>query len=171
MQSDFPAKPLPPTSMGKHWARHPCLRHSSTSSEYFAFSLSLASYILPSQSAVSSGKTTCLDVSGRRTMSGLKLVSTMFTKNSSCFPRSTLSCQYSAVPRRPVQASSRTRGCSVYRRFCTLVVVSACSVDNSADGLSYWLWHLNMVPKIAAISKRYRATAGDVFKSYSLNIV
>lgn len=52
-------------------------------------------------------KNTCLDVSESRTMFGLKLFSTMFPRNLSCFPRSTISCQSFAVSKRPVQAFSR----------------------------------------------------------------
>ena len=89
-QSDFPAKLLPPTSMGKHLARHPHLWHSSTSSVYFSLFLSLASSILSSQGIVSSNKKTCLDDSDSRTMSGLKLVCIMFSGNRSCFPRKRL---------------------------------------------------------------------------------
>ncbi|CAG13001.1 unnamed protein product, partial [Tetraodon nigroviridis] len=61
LQSDLPAKPLPPTSIGRHLARHPSLRQSSTSSAYFSPFLSYASSILSSQDTVSSSKITCLD--------------------------------------------------------------------------------------------------------------
>lgn len=61
LQSDFPVKPLAPTSMGRHLARHP-RPHHSTSSAYFSLFLSLAFSILSSQGTVSSGIMTCLDV-------------------------------------------------------------------------------------------------------------
>jgi len=58
LQRDCPANPLHPTSMGSHLARHPLLRHSSTSSAYFV--LFLASSMRFSQGTVSSRERSAL---------------------------------------------------------------------------------------------------------------
>ena len=101
LQRDRAAKPLQPTSIGTHQARHPRLRHSSTKLPYLARFLSFASSMRSSQGTVSSSRTTCFVESENRTMSGLRVVSTMCSGNLSCFPRSAFICQSDAVPRSP----------------------------------------------------------------------
>lgn len=66
LHNDFPAKPLPPTSVGKHLTCHPHLQHPSPSSAYLSLFLSLASSICSSQGTVSSSVIDCFDFSAQR---------------------------------------------------------------------------------------------------------
>ena len=65
LHNDFPAKPLPPMSVGKHLTCHPHLQHSSTCSAYPSLFLSLASSINSSQGTVSSSMINCFDFSAQ----------------------------------------------------------------------------------------------------------
>lgn len=93
--------PLHPTSMGSHLARHPLLRHSSTSSVYLALFLSLASSMQSSQGTVSSKRMTCSEASEISTRSGLSDVMVTVSGNFSCLPRSTFSSQSCTIANRP----------------------------------------------------------------------
>ncbi|XP_016374662.1 synaptic vesicle glycoprotein 2C-like [Sinocyclocheilus rhinocerous] len=63
------------------------LRHSPVNSSYLALFRSNASSIRSSQGTVNSSRTTCLDDSENRTMSGLSVVVAMVSGNLSCLPR------------------------------------------------------------------------------------
>lgn len=74
LHSNFPAKPLPPTSMDMRWVRHQCLQHSSASLVYFPL-FRLSAFSIPSsQGTVSSRMTTCFGEFYTSTVSGLKVV-------------------------------------------------------------------------------------------------
>lgn len=93
---------------------HPRISHSSP-------------HCLPTPSPpFSFDKNTCLDVSESRTMSGLKLFSTMFPGDLSRFPRSATSCQSVAVSKRPVQAFQSGRSSAT-----TFSTRSSCDVLQS----------------------------------------
>ncbi len=121
LHRDRAAKPLLPTSIGRHLALHPACRHSLTSPSYLASFLSKASSRRSSQGTVSSNRTTCLVDSDKRTMSGLKVVVTMWLGNLSCCSRSTNSCQSLAVARMPADVFAAGLGCSP-----ALIKVMAC---------------------------------------------
>jgi len=93
--SDWPTNPLHLSSMGFHQILHPLLQPASSS--YLALFFSKASSIQSCQGTVNSSRTTCLVISDTKTMSGLSVVTAMFSGNLSCFPRSTFSCQSCAV--------------------------------------------------------------------------
>ena len=101
LQSDRPANPQHPTSMGLHRVIHPLRRHSPANSSYLALFLSNASSIRSSQGTVNSSSITCLVDSDMRTKSGLSVVTVMVSGNLSCLPRSTFRCQSLAVVRSP----------------------------------------------------------------------
>lgn len=92
LQRDCPAKPLHPTSTGKHLAFQPCSWQLLTKSWYFPFFRSKASSIRSSHGTVSSSMTTFFVASDTRMMSGLSEVLTICWGNLSCLPRSTDSC-------------------------------------------------------------------------------
>ncbi len=124
LHRDRAAKPLLPTSIGRHLAFHPACQHSLTSSSYLASFLSKASSRRSSQGTVSSNRTTCLVDSDKRTTSGLKVVVTMWLGNLSCCSRSTNSCQSLAVARMPVDVFAAGLGCSP-----ALMKVMACCLE------------------------------------------
>ncbi|KAJ7993249.1 hypothetical protein DPEC_G00270490 [Dallia pectoralis] len=126
LDKDRAAKPLHPTSIGRHHALHPACRHPLTSPSYLASFLSKAFSRRSSQGTVSSNRTTCLLASEKRTTSGLKVVVSMWLGNLSCCSRSTNSCQSLAVARRPADVFAAGFGCSP-----ALMKVMAC-----LDGLA-----------------------------------
>lgn len=66
-------------------------QHSPASSSYWALFFSKASSIQSSLGIVNSSKSACLVVSDTRSMSGLSVVSAMFSGDLSCLPRWTFS--------------------------------------------------------------------------------
>ncbi len=124
LHRDRAAKPLLPTSIGRHLALHPACRHSLTSPSYLASFFSKASSRRSSQGTVSSNRTTCLVDSDKRTTSGLKVVVTMWLGNLSCCSGSTNSCQSLAVARMPVDVFAAGLGCSP-----ALMKVMACCLE------------------------------------------
>ncbi len=80
--------------------------------QFLARFLSLASSIRSSQGTVSSSMISCFKTSEVTIMSGRRLVVAMCWGNLSCFPRSTCSCQFETLVRRPVIKWGRVRGFS-----------------------------------------------------------
>lgn len=92
-QRDWPVNLWHLTSMGWHLTRQPLLQHSSTSSEYLALFLLLASSVRSSQGTVSFRRIAYLKAAELRTMSGLSMILATALGNFNCFLRSTLSSQ------------------------------------------------------------------------------
>lgn len=101
LDKDWTAKPLHPTSIGRHLALHPDCWQLLTNSSYLASFLSKASSKRYSQGTVSFNSTACLVDSDRRTISSPRVVAAMWLGNFSCHSRSTNSCQSPAVARMP----------------------------------------------------------------------
>lgn len=146
LQSDRPANPLQPTSIGSQRVCQPCLLHSSTSSWYLARFLSLASSMRSSQGTLSSNKISCLVESENIITSGRSLVDIILVGIFSCFPRSTSICQSVAVVRRPDFAlgcgrafSPALRNLMLLGLWWPLMVLMAVAML-SASALSTWSW-------------------------------
>lgn len=141
------ANPLNATLMELHQVLHPLLWHLPAGSSYLGLFLSKASSIQSSLGIVSSSKTTCLVVSDIRTVSGLSVVSTMFSGNLSCLPRWTFSCQSCTVASSPPGRLRCWCGfCLASTKWWTALLVAAVYSWRSHDDLCNDLQHLVMSP-------------------------
>ena len=135
--TDFPGKPLQPTSTDRFQAFHPFCWLSRMNSWYFVHLRSCAS-ILSSQGTVNSISTTCLVLLDQRTISGLRLTLVISSGNLSCFFRSTRISQSLAMVKIPLLLVSATPASPALRKWinqgaieCCLGFFLACSIPTA----------------------------------------